>query len=146
MFKFLIEEIDNKGKSEERIAYLEQKYDIVFPAILRLLYSKITSGEMKMCEFEIVDRHFAVTRIVHLEDEDIDFEFIADDERDEPMCNYIPCDWYPLAEYGGNYYYWSSNTHRIYYVDHEDVEEQMLISDSIEAFIELLNNSIVEGE
>ncbi len=35
MFKFLAEETDNREKSAERIAYLEQKYGIVFPDILR---------------------------------------------------------------------------------------------------------------
>ncbi len=144
MFKFLTEEIDNREKSAERIAYLEQKYGIVFPDILRQLYSKVVSGDMKMCEFEIGDCHFAVTGIIPLEGEDIEFEYITDDDRDEPMCNFIPSDWYPLTEYAGNYFYWSSNTHHVYYVDHEDVENQVLITDSIEAFIELLNNSIVE--
>lgn len=62
------------------------------------------------------------------------------------MCNYIPSDWYPLTEYDGSYFYWSSNTHRVYFADHEDVEKQVLISDSIEAFIELLNHSVVEEE
>ena len=146
MFKFLVEEIDNREKSVERIAYLEQKYGIVFPDILKELYSIFAGGDMKMCEFEVNGRHFAVTCIVPLEDEDIDFEYIADDERDEPLCNFIPSDFYPFADYGGNYFYWSSNTHQVYFVDHEDVEEQVLISDSIEAFIELLNNSIVEEE
>ena len=144
MFKFLVEEIDNKEKSAERIAYLEQKYGIVFPDILRQLYSKLASCDMKMCEFEISGRHFAVTGIVPLEGEDTEFEFITDDDRDEPMCNFIPSDWYPLAEYCGNYFYLISNSHRVYYIDHEDVEKQVSISDSIEAFIELLNNSVVE--
>ena len=40
MFKFLKEEIDNREKSAERIAYLEQKYGIIFPDILKELYAK----------------------------------------------------------------------------------------------------------
>ena len=39
MFKFLKEEIDNKEESAERIAYLEKKYGITFPDILKELYA-----------------------------------------------------------------------------------------------------------
>jgi hypothetical protein len=145
MFKFLVEEIDNKEKSAERIAYLEQKYGIVFPEILRQLYAKTDSGEMKMCEMEIGGRTFVAANLVTLEEGDMDFEYAADDVRDEPMCNFIPADWYPIAyDNGGSFFYWSSNSHRVYYVDHENVEKQVSISDSIEAFIELLNNSVVD--
>ena len=77
----------------------------------------------------------------------IDFEYATDDARDEPMCNFVPSDWYPLAyDNGGNYFYWSDKTHQVFFLDNENVDEQVRISESIEAFIELLNTSIVKEE
>ena len=147
MFKFLKEEIDNREKSAERIAYLEQKYGIIFPDILKELYAKTDCNSIKICEIKIDERSYVVASLVTLEDGDIDFEYAADDARDEPMCNFVPSDWYPLAyDNGGNYYYWSDKTHQVYFLDSEDVDEQVHISESIEAFIELLNTSIVEEE
>ncbi len=145
MFGFLIEEIDNKQKSAERIAYLEQKYGIVFPDILKDFYAITDCSNVKMCEMKMNERFCVVANLVTLEGGDIDFEYAADDDREEPMCNFIPSDWYPFAyDNGGNYFYWSNKNHHVYYVDRENVEEQVYISDSIEAFLELLNNSVVE--
>lgn len=145
MFKFLKEEINNSEKSAERIAYLEKKYNITFPDILKLLYARIDCNGIKMCEIKINERSYVVASLVALEDGDIDFEYATDDARDEPMCNFVPSDWYPLAyDNGGNYYYWSDKTHQVYYLDSENVDEQVHISESIEAFIELLNTSVVE--
>ena len=145
MFRFLKEEIDNREKSAERIAYLEKKYNITFPDILKLLYARTDCNGIKMCEIKINERSYVVASLVALEDGDIDFEYATDDARDEPMCNFVPSDWYPLAyDNGGNYYYWSDKTHQVYYLDSENVDEQVHISESIEAFIELLNTSVVE--
>ncbi|MGB4091478.1 MAG: SMI1/KNR4 family protein [Ruminococcus flavefaciens] len=143
MFRFLEDEIDNREQSSERITYLEKKYDIVFPDILRQLYARTDSNSMKMCEIEVDGVTYVAANLVTLIDGDIDFEYAADDSRDEPMCNFVPSDWYPLAyDNSGNYFYWSSNTHQVYFLDTENVDKQVLMSDSIEAFFELLNNSI----
>ena len=145
MFNFLEGETDNREKSAERIAYLENKYGIAFPDILKDLYSRTDCSGMKMCEMEINGHSYVAASLVALEDGDIDFEYAADDDRDEPMCNYIPSDWYPFAyDNGGNYFYWSSDTHRVYFSDRENVEEPVLVSDSIEAFLDLLNDSVAE--
>lgn len=147
MFRFLTEEIDNREKSANRIAYLEQKYGITFPDVLKDFYAKTDCSGMKMCEIKINERCFVAAGLVALEDGDIDFEYAADDDRDEPMCNFIPPDWYPLAyDNGGNYFYWSSDDYRVCYVDRENVEERVLVSESIEAFFDLLNHSVAEEE
>ena len=147
MFRFLTDETDNREKSAARIAYLEQKYGIVFPEILRQLYAKTDSGEMKMCEMKIGGRTFVAANLVTLEEGDMDFEYAADDVRDEPMCNFIPADWYPIAyDNGGSFFYWCSSTQQIFFVDSENVDEKVLIADNPEAFIELLNNSVADGE
>ena len=97
MFRFLEDEIDNREQSSERITYLEKKYDIVFPDILRQLYARTDSNSMKMCELEVDGVSYVAANLVTLVDGDIDFEYAADDSRDEPMCNFVPSDWYPLA-------------------------------------------------
>jgi len=143
-YKFLEKEIDNREKSEVRIAYLEQKYGIVFPDILKDLYSRTDGSGMRTCYLEIDDYGYEVYDLVTLEDEDGGFEWLVDGiYRAEPMNRYIPADWYPIAEdEGGDHYFWSSKTQQVYYVFHEDVDDKILIADSIEEFIEMLNDSV----
>lgn len=66
------------------------------------------------------------------------------------MKEYIPNDWYPFAEdMGGATYYWSSETHKVYFVipdDPDSLEEPDPVADSIEEFIEMMNNSVVEED
>ncbi len=151
MFKFLKEEIDNKEKSAERIAYLEKKYGIVFPDILKELYARTNGGILKENEIPVngdPDDLAEVWCIHELGDSDYNFEFVADKDREEPMNKYIPADWYPFAyDRGGATFYWSSKDRKVWFVmkdDPDSLEEPDLISDSIEEFIELLNNSVVE--
>ena len=147
MFKFLKEEIDNREKSAERIAYLEQKYGITFPDILRQLYAKTDSNsEMHLCVFEIDGFKFEAWQLVPLDDAKFNFEFIADIDRDESTEGMFD-NWYPLAyDRGAATYYWNSKTHEICFVIDGMIEESADICNSIEEFIELLNNSIVEDE
>ena len=151
MFKFLVEEIDNKEKSAERIAYLEQKYGIVFPVILKELYGRTNGGILKENEVPVngdPDNLAEVWCMHKLGDSDFNFEFVADNDRTEPMNEYIPDDWYPFAyDRGGATFYWSSKDHKVWFMikdDPDSLEEPDLVADSIEEFIELLNNSIVE--
>ena len=145
MFKFLVEEIDNREKNAERIAYFEQKYGIVFPDILKELYARTNDGILKECKFQIDGFTFGVWQLVSLDgDRKFNFEFIADDDRDERFEGVFD-DWYPLAyDRGAATYYWNSKTHEICFVIDGMIEESADICNSIEEFIELLNNSIVE--
>ena len=149
MFKFLKEEIDNREKSAERIAYLEKKYNITFPDILKELYARTNGGSLKKCLVAINDDPDDAAEVwcmFKLSDAESDFEFIADHDREEPMHAYIPDDWYPFAyDRGGAKFYWSSKDHKVWFVipdDPDSLAEPDLIADSIEAFLELLNHSI----
>ncbi|WP_024856159.1 SMI1/KNR4 family protein [Ruminococcus albus] len=140
---FLNGEADNREKSEARIAYLEQKYGIVFPEILKDLYSRTDCSGMRSCYIEI-DHDFEVYDLVTLEDEVGGFEQLVDCiYRTEPLCRYIPDDWFPLAEdKDGNHFFWSSKTQQVYYGSCEEIEDKILIADSIEEFIDMLNDSV----
>ena len=143
-YNFLEKEIDNREKSEARIAYLEQKYGIVFPDILKDLYSRTDGLGMRTCYIETDYNSYEVYELVTLEDEDGGFEWLVDGiYRAEPMNRYIPADWFPIAEdEDGDHFFWSSKTHQVYYVFHEEIEDKILIADSIEEFIEMLNDSV----
>ena len=141
MFKFLKEEINNH-KSTERIAYLEQKYGIVFPGILKQLYKKSDGGNMKLCVFSIDGFEFEAAALISLKPEKAGFEAFTDLDREN---GFLPCDFYPLCyDRGGETYYWSSRTQKVFFVTDDDIENPILISDSIEEFFDLLNNSVVE--
>ena len=153
MFRFLEKEIDNREKSAERIADLEQKYGIVFPDILRELYARTNGGRLKECEVPLggdPDDTAEVWCMFKLGDSDYHFESVADHDREEPMNAYIPDDWYPFAyDRGGAKFYWSSKDHKVWFVipdDPDSLEEPDLVADSIKAFIELLNNSVAEDK
>lgn len=143
-YRFLEREIDNREKSEVRIAYLEQKYGIVFPDILKDLYSRTDCLGMRTCYVEIDDHGYEVCELVTLEDEDGGFEWLVDGiYRVEPMNRFIPADWYPIAEdEGGDHYFWSSRTQQVYYVFQEELDEKVLIADSVEEFLEMMNDSV----
>lgn len=150
MFKFLIEEIDNREKSAKRIAYLEQKYGIVFPNILKDLYAKTNGGILKKCEVPLngdAEDTAEVWCMYTLGDSEYNFEFVADNDRTEPMNAYIPDDWYPFAyDRGGASFYWSNKEHKVWFVikdDPDSLEEPDLVANSIAEFIELLNNSTI---
>lgn len=146
MFGFLREETDNSENSAKRIAYLEQKYGISFPDILRQLYAATDSRRIKKCEITVDGVSYYPTRLVLLDGVGANFEFVADDDRVKPMCDIIPSDWYPLAsDDGGNYFYWSSISHSVYYIYSDAVEKKKLIAQSIEDFFELLNKSIIKN-
>ncbi len=147
-YRFLLNgETDNREKSETRIAYLEQKYGVVFPDILKDLYSKTDCSGMRSCYIEIDHNDyydFEVYALVTLEDEYGGFEWLVDNiYRAEPMNRYIPADWFPLAEdEDGEQFFWSSKTHQVYYVSSEGPEDKILVADSIEEFIDMLNDSV----
>lgn len=149
-YRFLEKEIDNREKSEARIAYLEQKYGIVFPDILKDLYSRTDYSQMRTCYIEKDYNGYEVCDLVTLEDGYISedgyysFEELIDRVyRTEPMNRYIPDDWFPLAEdEGGDHFFWSSKTQKVYYVFSEALEDKILIADSIEEFIDMLNESV----
>ena len=146
MFGFLKEEIDNREKSVERIAYHEKKYGIVFPDILTSLYTKTNTGNIKNILFEVDGYKYGVWSLIPINPTaKMHFEFIADDDRDERFESEIPDSFYPLAiDRGGDIYYWSNDTKEVYFVIPDDMENPILIADSIEEFFELLNNSVVE--
>ena len=145
-YRFLLNETDNREKSEARTAYLEQKYGIAFPDILKDLYSKTDRFEIKTCyiETEHYLEDLEVCDLVTLEDAVGGFEQLVDEiYRAEPMNRYIPEDWFPLAEEEcGDHFFWSSKTQQVYYVSEEDSNEKILIADSIEEFIDMLNDSV----
>ena len=145
MFKFLVEEIDNREKSAERIAYLEQKYGIVFPDILRQLYAKTdNSSEIHLCVFQIDGFEFEAAELISLDTEEYSFEYVADMDRKN---GFLPSEYYPLMyDRGGATFYWSADSQKVFFVTDDDIENPTLISESIEAFFELLDNSIVEDE
>ena len=146
-FRFAEQASGSRENSAARIQYLEQKYGIVFPEILREFYATTDSGGMKPCEIELNGRRFYPSSLVTLEDGDLDFEYAADNDRDEPMCQFVPADWYPFAYDGsGNLFYWSSRTQQVFFLDQEDADAPVQIAESIEEFMEMLNNAVTDEE
>ena len=141
---FLNGEADNREESEARIAYLEQKYGIVFPDILKDLYSRTDCSGLRGCYIENDSIDCEVYDLVTLENEVRGFEQLVDEiYRAEPLCRHIPDDWFPLAEdEDGDHFFWSSKTHQVYYASQDEPENKILIADSIEEFIDMLNESV----
>ena len=140
MFDFLLKDNDDPQKTEEVINNLEKKYSIVFPNILKQLYKQTITGKMSLCVFSINESIYETAAIVPIINEGFCFEKIADSDR---SYNSLPDSFFPLAyDRGGNFYYWDCNNCKVYFSLTDDIENPVLISNSVDDFVILLNNSI----
>ena len=140
MFDFILKEQQEPLKAIESILNLEKKYKIVFPDVLKNLYAKSEGGKIKLCVFKIDGFDYEVSSIISVVPEGFYFEKIADSDRDD---GFLPVSFYPFASNrGGDIYYWDSETKKVYLSLADDIENPILISDSIEEFIILLEKSI----
>lgn len=141
MFKFIESEDLEKNVTNDYINELEKKMKIVFPSILREYYLKHNFSKEKECTFRIegIDADFILDTIIPLKYGTIslekEYKWVLENE-------YISNEHIPLAvDMDADNYYWNSNTGKVYYISHENVENPILVCNSVEDFFEILNKS-----
>lgn len=140
MFKFIESEDLDKNVTNDYINGLEKKMGIVFPSILREYYLKHNFSKGKECTFRIegIDADFILDTIIPLKYGTIplekEYKWVLENE-------YISNEHIPLAvDMDGDNYYWNSKSGKVYYISHENVENPILICNSVEEFFEILNS------
>lgn len=139
MFKFIENEELEKNITNEYIDELENKMNIKFPNILREYYLKHNFANTKECTFKLdgIEGEFILDFIIPLKygtcNFEKEYEYVLENE-----C--ISNEYIPLAvDMDGDNYYWHSKSGKVYYISHENVENPILICDSVVAFFEILN-------
>jgi len=144
MFKFIESTELDKNVNNDYIDELERKYNIKFPRILREYYLNYNCSKEKECTFKIdgIDREdtdFILDTMIPLKYGTIclekEYEWVLKDE-------YISNEFIPLAyDMDSDRYYWNSKTGKVYYISQENVENPILLCNSVEDFFDILNRS-----
>lgn len=147
MFKFIESLESEKNVNNNYIDEIGKKYNINFPNILREYYLNYNCSKLKECTFKIEDidgegSEFILDTIIPLKYGTIclekEYEWVLKDE-------YIPNDFIPLAyDMNSDRYYWNSKTGKVYYISDENVENPILLCNSVDEFFDILNRSCEE--
>jgi len=144
MFKFIESEELDKKVTEDYINELEKKMKIVFPNILREYYLKHNFSKEKECTFRIegIDADFILNCIIPLKYGKVSlekqYEWVLKDD-------YLSNELIPLAiDMDEDNYYWNSKTGKVYYISLSNVENKILVCNSVDEFFEILNKSVDE--
>lgn len=119
------------------IRQLEDKYDVVFPNILKEYYRKYNNCKIKLCRFFIDEYECEVSKILPIKGDGLTFEKIVENDRKD---GFIDSNLYPLASNrGGDIYYWNAATENIELIYSDAIETPMKICDSVSEFFHVLD-------
>ena len=139
-YRFIARDTGEDNVTPEYIRQLEEKLDIRFPQVLVEYYLHHNMAETKeeVC-FRVFNLEFYLNYLNPLRYGDVPVEDLLKYMAGKP---YLSPNLIPLAEdEEGDNFYWDSKTGKVCYICRENVMNPIPICDSVEAFIELLNNS-----
>lgn len=143
MFDFVKGTESAHEDSLRKIAMLEEKYSINFPDILKEYYSKFDGEKIELVTFFIDGFECEVAKIVPIISEKMNFESVTDNDKAD---GFMPADYYPIArDRGGDYYYWDSQTGKVYLVFVDDYENPFEVAGSVKEFFSKLDLGIAAG-
>lgn len=132
----------NAGKqaiTNEDFSYLEKKYNAQFPDEFKEFYSKNNGADIYLCQFKDV---YEVNSFLPLRG-DWSIESVKDDELSDGI---IPINMIPFADdEGGDFYYINLIDKAIYLIRSDNIERYLLIANSFNEFLEILDNSEMQG-
>lgn len=138
-YKFIACETGEENVTSEYIRQLEEQLNIQFPKVLAEYYLHYNMAEMKEISFEVLGITFYMSCIAPLQYGTLPVEKQLQYNATNA---YIPKTFMPLADdEEGDHFYWDTENGKVFYVCRENVENPIPICDSVEAFMELLNNS-----
>ena len=139
MYQFLAERPGTQDESalSGHMAHLEEKYQFVFPAILKDYYLRYNGVRIKLCTLSVDGYSCEVARIIPVMAERMSFALILDRNRKDA---YLSSRLFPLAmDRGGNLYYWDADTEGVVLVLADDVEHPFPVAKSVQEFFVLLD-------
>lgn len=136
MRKFII----NAGKqtiTDEDFSYIEAKFNITFPKEFKNFYLENSGCKNYLCTFG-ESEEYELSRFLKLTGQN-SVEDIKDSENED---GFISDRMIPFAmDRGGDYYYLNAIDKAVYLIRGEEIEEPILIANSFNDFLEILDNS-----
>ena len=138
-YRFIAYDTGEENVPLEYIQKVEQQWNIQFPEVLKEYYLHHNMAVTKDTSFTVHGLEFYLNFMAPLCYGDLPVEKLLGMMAKK---SYYPKALVPLAEdTEGDYFYWDRISGKVYYICRENVENPIPICDSVEAFIELLNNS-----
>lgn len=137
MYNFLKDTTKHNHKTISDITRIEEKYSIKFPSILKNFYLDYDGNKINLCKFNVDGYSCEVAKIIPLNANGLTFEKIVENDRAD---GFIDKDFYPIASNrGGDFYYWSSKTGKVYLVLADDIDNPFVVSSNVETFFSLMD-------
>ena len=137
MYSFIKKPVNKDAEISAKISEIEEKYSVTIPDVLKDLYFQIDDGYIRPCYFHVDGDLFGVQALVPILGEKMNFERLVDSNLED---GYYPDNYYPVAyDAGGAIYFWEDGTGKVYFSS--DPEYIYLISDSIEGFLDMLDDA-----
>ena len=137
MYNFLKETTKHNHTTISDITRIEEKYSIKFPSILKNFYLDYDENKINLCKFNVDGYSCEVAKIIPLNANGLTFEKIVENDRAD---GFIDKDFYPIASNrGGDFYYWSSKTGKVYLVLADDIDNPFVVSSNVETFFSLMD-------
>lgn len=144
MFKFIANNEPKPNITKEYIEEVENKLNIKFPEILKEYYLNYNCAELKECKFTIkgISEEFVLDYIIPLNYGTTPFEKVYEWTLSNEA---IPKGYIAFAyDICSDEFYWDPTSNKVYYIRHDDVENPVLICETIEEFFEILNKCCEE--
>jgi hypothetical protein len=136
MFDYVIENNETAHITELQLCEVENRFCIVFPEPLRTYLLLHNGDRIKRCEFKIGKEWHDVSLILPILFGKTKFETILGIVRNSDNW---PQSLYPFShDRSGEFYYWDSQTNKVYYED-EDAEGVFALCDSMQEFFDILD-------
>lgn len=145
MFKFIEFDDQSGNVTNEYIDMFEEKYDIIFPELLKQFYTEHNFAELKEHCFVLhKDIKFQIDFILPIAGANDNVEkgisFVLKNYKD------MPSSFVPLArDIESEYYYWDKNDERVYCVSIGNPEHPIPVSNNIKEFFQVLNEAVAYG-
>ena len=139
MFKFISKEDLSSRIDDTYIDEIEKEYGFSFPEILRRFYVEHNGDEIVECSFQKHGIDFCVIEMHPLKYGTMPIEKMLNltRENEESPIEYVPI---ALDEDYENFY-WNVNKGNVLFISEENDEHPIPITDTVEEFFELLNES-----
>ena len=134
--------------TEEEIKEVEERFEIVFPKVLRDFYLEHNGDYIKNCFFFINENEYSVQDMHYIKiEKEASVEVVLQWQREDGL---VPNDLVPFAyDMGGESFYWSTENQGVYFLDIEDPCIANKICNSIEKFFKIIEEAepyIIKGK
>ena len=125
--------------TEEEIKEVEERFEIVFPKVLRDFYLEHNGDLIKSCIFTLDGNNYMVAEMFYIKHPNAALELIMQWDRQD---GFIPATMVPLAhDPGGERYYWNTEDESVYFIDGLDIENPVFVCKTIDEFFKLIEGA-----